>query len=166
MDIVSSVPMYFRSFCSRELLFDMVLESAQRGRAENSQWWSGRRCPKEVVQVVFDFSLFLQVGHMEKYAAVELFERFSEEHVKLVRKDLADTGCSPNTRHQTRRNLQKQVVLRLVSCIIIVHKYHSSNFRGRNLRDFITKCLLLVRVVAPKCTPEILVKSEFRVLKV
>ena len=167
MDLPVSVSHYFRSFCSRELLFDMVLQCAQVGRAENSQWWSSRRCPAAVVQVVFDFCLFLEVGHIEKYAAVELFERFSGKHIKSVRKDLHKDGYSPNTRFQTRRNLQKQVVLRLVSCITIVHKFHGSSFRSNHcLRDFLSKCLSLVRTVSPKCTPEILVKSEFRVLQV
>lgn len=165
MDLVSTH--YYRSFCGRELIADMVLRSAEVSRSENGQWWSGRRCPKAVVQVVFDFCLFLEVGHVEKYAAVELFERFSAMHIKLVRRELHRANLSPNTRGQTRRNLQKQVVLRLVSCITIVHKFHSSNIRNnRCLQNFLSKCLSLVRVVAPKCTSEILFKSEFRVLQV
>ena len=158
---------YLRSFCPRELLLDILIEYARVGRRERVHWWTGRRCPKHVVQLIFDLCVSLQVGLIEKYAAVELFERFVQEHVKSVRKDLYNACRSPEARSQTRGNLQKQAFLRIVSCIIIVHKFHSPCHRLQDRhRLFMDNCLKMIKVVAPKCTHEILIRSEFRVLQV
>lgn len=167
MDFPNGTSTFLRAFCTPELLNDMLLQSAQLGRRDNVALWTVRRCPEQVVHMIFDLCLRLQVGHIEKYAAVELFERFSELHVKSVRRDLNHGACSPATRRQTRSNLQKQVLLRLVTCIIIAHKFHcSTDKRRQDLRLFLSNCLQIVRVVAPKCTQDILNKSEFRVLQV
>ena len=156
---------YIRQMCSSELLKDMLLDCATRSRKEQPVLLTMPQCPVRVVDLIFDLCHWFSLTHVEKYAAVDLYERFAVLHIKSIRAEVQ--SLSQDIKDKTRINLQRQLLLRIVSCISIVHKLHSQRTQNRKKeREFMKKCGQLVKITIPKCTTEIVTKSEIRVLNV
>lgn len=156
---------YISQMCSRELLGDMLIDCASRSRKDESFLLTMPQCPDHVVDLIFQLSHWLKLTHVEKYAAVDLYTRFAVLHIKSIRAEVQ--GLSQDIKEKTRLNIQRQVLLRIVSCISIVHKFHSERTQNRaRERQFMRKCGQLVKIAIPKCTTGIITKSEIRILNV
>jgi len=161
---------YLRKYCPPELLQEMLNICGQEITNNNNQvlheWLSSKKCTNSVVAYIFDVcdTVVPTMATAIKYAAVDLYERFTEAHVIDIENQLKEEHFSLDVRTDSRENLVRQCVLRVITCVIIVVKYHTGCVES--VRNVFENCLDFAVQFIPGVSKKVLVKSEERVLKV
>lgn len=119
------------------------------------------RCPTIVVEVMFEICQLMKIKFYVRYLALEIFEQFYFKHIREIRE--AMVRDEPIMWNQTKSKMTKQVFLRMLTCIVLAFKTHSSN--ARENMTLSRQAVQLLDTAGCHYRMVTLRKSEFRVLE-
>lgn len=163
--MATSGQFYLNKHCSTELLQEMLTYFDQAPvkdkRPASIGLLSARRVPPAVVTVIFDICKYLKLNHYVRYLAVEILDRFLHMHVAEVKRSIGERSNPRKSWKDTERKITKQIMLRLVTCISLAHKFYRSKENYALGKQFVQ----FLKLLHYPFDLNQLHKSELRVLK-
>lgn len=123
---------------------------------------------ESLISAIYDVCEYFDVEHQIKYETIDLFSRFINDHTINVKHGAEESlRTSPGTDHthfwdEIKTRLKNQALLRFLSCLSIVSKlyHHVKCIPAAQIINYLNLTGLNLHP-----TPEMLLKSELRVLK-